>query len=54
MDMGDEGAPHGVDGRTVADGVKPGSVCRPVPPMTAICTGSLEGEGERGSERIDG
>lgn len=42
--MGDDGLPHGVKGSTVAAGVKPGRDWRPVPPMTAIRTGSWKGE----------
>ena len=34
--MGDEGVPHGVSTLREAASVKPGSDCRPVPPMTAM------------------
>lgn len=40
MDIGDEGEPHGVLGWRVATWVKSASDWRPVPPMTAIRTGS--------------
>ena len=38
--MGDEGLPHGVLIDRVATGENPGSDSRPVPPITAILTGS--------------
>lgn len=40
MRMGDDGKPHGVSGLTVAMGSKPGIRLRPVPPITAMWTGS--------------
>lgn len=40
MEMGEEGWPHGVLRLRVAAWVKFGSDCRPVPPMTAMWTGS--------------
>lgn len=40
MEMGEEGAPQGVVGWRVATGVKFARAWRPVPPMTAIRTGS--------------
>jgi hypothetical protein len=40
MEMGLDGVPHGVVGWRVATCVKPGRDCRPVPPMTAMGTGS--------------
>lgn len=39
--MGDDGAPHGVSGLRVATCVKSANDWRPVPPMTAMPTGSL-------------
>ena len=36
MEIGEEGVPQGVLGVSVAARVKLGSVCRPVPPITAI------------------
>lgn len=39
--MGPLGDPQGVEGATVAVGVKDGKDCKPVPPMTAIRTGSV-------------
>lgn len=38
--MSEEGAPHGVAIESEATGVKPGRVERPVPPITAMRTGS--------------
>ena len=40
--IGEEGKPHGVEGRIVVTGWKPGSDCRPVPPITAIETGAVK------------
>jgi len=40
MEIGEEGVPQGVLRVSVAARVKLGSVCRPVPPITAIWTGS--------------
>lgn len=42
MRIGEEGAPQGVVGVREATGVKPGREERPVPPMTAMRTGSGE------------
>jgi hypothetical protein len=42
--MGDEGVPHGVSTLRDAARVKPGSDCRPVPPMTAMWMGSVRRE----------
>lgn len=42
IEIGDEGVPHGVEGLRDATCVKCGSDCNPVPPMTAIETGSGE------------
>lgn len=44
MLMGEEGMPQGVVEWMVATGVKPGRDCRPVPPMTAMATGAVEGD----------
>lgn len=43
MEIGEDGVPHGVVGLRVATCVKCGRDCNPVPPMTAIETGSGEG-----------
>ena len=51
MRMGDEGKPHGVSGLTVATGSKPGMWLRPVPPMTAMWTGSARGVREINDSR---
>lgn len=40
MEIGDEGAPQGVVGWRDATGVKFASSLRPVPPITAMRTGS--------------
>lgn len=40
IEIGEEGFPHGVEMFSSATGVKPGRLDRPVPPMTAIRTGS--------------
>lgn len=66
MEMGDDGAPHGVSTLSVAASVKPGSDWIPVPPITAMRTGasyveatpamaiSLEGRGIWDEERASG
>ena len=41
MVIGDEGLPHGVETDREATWMKPGSSRRPVPPMTAMRTGSI-------------
>jgi hypothetical protein len=40
MEIGDEGEPQGVEGERVAARVKFGRLWRPVPPITAMRTGS--------------
>lgn len=40
IDIGEEGVPHGVVGLRDATCVKLGKDCNPVPPITAIETGS--------------
>lgn len=40
--MGLDGAPQGVEILSTAARVKEGRFCIPVPPMTAICTGSTK------------
>lgn len=40
IEIGEDGVPHGVVGLSVATCVKCGRDCNPVPPMTAIETGS--------------
>jgi len=40
--MGEDGAPHGVSTLSEATRVKWGMESRPVPPMTAMCTGAVD------------
>lgn len=49
MEIGEEGLPHGVEIDNEATWVKPGSSRRPVPPITAIRTGSIDREANRQS-----
>lgn len=61
MEIGDDGAPQGVVGFRVATWVKWGRDWRPVPPMTAMWTGSgslsvssVRPEGDVGMWRVRG
>lgn len=51
MEMGEEGAPHGVSTFKVAASVKPGRDWMPVPPMTAMWTGAVDGQTRLGRVR---
>lgn len=55
IEMGEEGAPHGVSTWRVAASVKPGRLEMPVPPITAMWTGAgTRDTGQRGGGRLIG